>query len=94
MDAWGNGGSDSCYAEDLAARFVTAPFQTVGYSLRASRDWISSFESRLSLAPASVREQAQANLNKVVDAYARDRGLTEPVPLCGYALSRAPAPVA
>jgi hypothetical protein len=91
VDAWGTGGTTYCYSEELAARFFTNPFQTVGYALRATRDWISVFESRLSLAPSSQRDQAQANLDKVMAAYAQNRGLSEPVPLCSNTLTHAPA---
>jgi hypothetical protein len=91
VDAWGMGGANQCYAEDLAARFFAHPFQTVGYALRATREWISFFETRLNSASAANRDQAQANLDAVISAYEQNRGLSEPVPLCGASLTRAPA---
>jgi hypothetical protein len=94
VDAWAVGGANQCYAEELAARFFANPFQTVGYALRATRDWISFFESRLNTASPDTRSQAQANLDKVVSAYSENRGLTEPVPLCGSTLTHAPAATA
>jgi hypothetical protein len=91
IDAWGMNGTNQCYAEEIAARFFAGPFQTVGYALRATRDWISFFEARLNAASADARDQVQANLDQVVSAYAQERGMTDPVPLCGNTLTHAPA---
>lgn len=91
IDDWGTGGANQCYAEELAARFLASPFPTVGYALRATRDWITFFESRLNLAPPEARSQIQANLDQVVSAYEQNRGLTEPLPLCGNTIFHAPA---
>ena len=90
VDAWGMGGTNQCAAEEIAARFLSDPFETVGYSLRATRDWISLFEQRLNFAPANARDQAQANLDAVVTAYQQDRGVSGPLPLCANTLTHAP----
>jgi hypothetical protein len=96
VDNFGTPGGSACFAEDIAARFISRPFRLVGYRLRATRDWISTFEAVLNAlvaqnAPQAAIGQAQANLEQVTAAYQQDRGLTPPLPLCGVELQRAPS---
>jgi hypothetical protein len=96
VDAWGASGSSQCYTEELAARFFGQPFKTVSYQVRATQDWISTFESRLNLlvlsnAPAEMQDQARAFLDIVRSAYQENRGLAGPVPLCSSSFTHAPA---
>lgn len=96
VDTWGAGGSTTCYAEQIAARFIAHPFLTVGYQLRATHDWVSRFESVVNTliaqrAPQSQIDQQQAYLDIVSAAYQENRGLTDPVSLCNAGLTHDPA---
>jgi hypothetical protein len=109
IDAWGAGGVNfgfglafngtlsglQCFVESYASRFLTGVSPTVGYSVRATTDWIAQFEStvnslRAQGAPQPVIDLAQANLNDVVTTYGQPRGVTGALPLCGLTLTHGP----
>ncbi len=99
VDDWAARNLGPCYAEDLAARFVSAPFETIGYELRATRDFIALFDSTVSAltaqgAPQSLIDVYQFYLDIVTTAYQENRGLTGAIPLCGPFPTRVPATTA
>jgi len=99
VDNWGARNLGPCYAEDLAARFVSANFETITYELRATRDFVALFDSMVSAltaqgAPQSLIDVYQFYLDIVTTAYQENRGLTGPIPLCGPFSTRVPATTA
>jgi len=96
IDVMGNGGGDICYTNNMLQFLFPAPFQSMGFSLRATEQWFLYFEGQLldavfGGAPNSVIQQYATLLSEVQQALSQNRGMTPPVPLCSYTLTYPPA---
>jgi hypothetical protein len=96
IDVMSNGGGDICYAQELVQYVNSTPFRSLGFSLRATENWLEDFEESLLIdeesgAPQSAIDQDIQNLQQVQQALARERGMTPPLPLCSSTLTTPPA---
>ena len=96
VDVMRNPGGDGCVAEDTAAHLIPNQFRTVGLEIRATRNWVLSFEQALQDAqtfgaPDAVIQQLRNLLQQVQAAYAVPSGLTPPLPVCQSSLDIPPA---
>jgi C-terminal processing protease CtpA/Prc len=86
VDVTRNPGGLISFVEALAQRFIPAPFQTVGFEIRATGAWLFSFASTLSSAqssgaPPQIIQNLRNNFNEVLSAYNENRGRSAPVSL-------------
>jgi hypothetical protein len=96
IDDMRNPGGSVSYLNALMQRLIPAPFQTVGYEIRATSLWISQFSFSLESAKAAGAEQwivdlLQSLLDGVKQSNSENRGRTGPLPVDGLSLERAPA---
>ena len=96
VDVMRNPGGDQCVSEYYAAHFIPTPFRTLGLEIRATRNWVLSFEQALSDAqtggaPSDVINQLQSILDQVQAAYATPSGRTPPLPVRTSSLQVSPA---
>jgi Peptidase family S41/PDZ domain len=98
VDVMRNPGGTVSFVEAAAQRFIPAPFQTMGFEIRATAAWLFSFAAQLtsaelSNAPADVIQNLRNIYNEVLTAYNENRGRSAPVPLNAtgsFTLSPAP----
>jgi hypothetical protein len=87
VDVMRNPGGSVAFVEGLAQRLIPAPFNTIGFEIRATGSWLFSFASQLNFArlnpatPPAVLANLEANFNEVLRAYNENRGRSEPVSL-------------
>jgi C-terminal processing protease CtpA/Prc len=99
VDVMRNPGGLVSFVDAIAQRFMPAPFQTLGFEIRATGAWLASFAAQLTSAqlqnaPPSVIENLRRNYEAVERAYRQDRGRSEPVSLNSTgSLTLAPAAV-
>jgi peptidase S41-like protein/PDZ domain-containing protein len=96
IDLMGNGGGDLCYTNNVLQYLFPQPFQTLGFQLRATEQWILYFEETLfsvaqAGAPQSVLDNYVQDLIEVQNALAKDRTLTPPLSICSDTLTYPPA---
>ena len=82
-----------CYAEDALDYIIPYPYEALGDQLRASRSVLVSIETQLAqLEPLGLPEELLAQfrlmLDKVREAYNKNRGLTDVLPGCTLTLER------
>lgn len=96
VDEMRNSGGNLCFGEDIATRLIPYQFQATGFQLRAFwtrtlsfyNSWVSARDGG---APPDVVAQYKAVYDALAEANSQLRGLTKPVPLCTYTLTRNPA---
>jgi Peptidase family S41/PDZ domain len=99
IDVMRNPGGLLLFCEAITQRLMPAPFQTVGYEVRATATWLNSFANTLLAAqqggaPPEILANLQANYDAVLDAYNENRGLSTPVALNAFgSLTVSPAAV-
>lgn len=86
VDVMRNPGGTVSFVEAAAQRLIPAPFQTMGFEIRATASWLASFAAQLRIAelsnaPPEVIQNLRNIYNEVLTAYNEKRGRTEPVPL-------------
>ena len=97
IDMMGNPGGDACTMENFLQYFMPNGFHSMGESLRATWDYVMAYQDFLDFATddGSFTDdelaQVQAQLDAVRNAYAQNRGFTEPLPLCGFSQDIDPA---
>jgi hypothetical protein len=96
IDDMRNPGGNGAYLNLLVQYLMPAPFQTVGFEVRATSSWVNAFSYFLQQAQAAGAEQwiidtYQGLLNGVIEANAENRGRTGPIPVDGPLLERLPA---
>ena len=95
IDVMGNGGGSICYTNTLLQMLNPKPFRELGFQLRGTQFWLSSFSSALTSAkitnaPQYVIDQYTAYLAEIQQAQAGNRGDTGPLPLCGVSFENVP----
>ena len=86
VDVMRNLGGFVQISEAFAQRLIPVPFQTVGFEIRATANWVASFASRLTLAqqsgaPPEIVQNLRNNFEEVLSAYNEERGRSAPVSL-------------
>jgi Peptidase family S41 len=97
VDVMRNPGGDVCLTNDILTRLIYYPFRTVGDELRPTLDIVQSFRADYEDAVASGADlitiaYLKSFLNDVETAYEEYRGITGPLPICGFSLDLQPAP--
>ena len=74
LDVMRNPGGTISFVEAALQRFIPAPFQTMGFEIRATANWLFSFASQLtaaelSSAPPQVIQNLRNIYNEVLAAY-------------------------
>ena len=96
VDEMRNTGGNLCFGEEIASRLIPYQFKATGFQLRAFWTRLLGFynamiNAKAQGAPADVIARYELVFKALVDANAKLRGLTEPVPLCTSSLNRGPA---
>jgi hypothetical protein len=96
VDVMANDGGGVCYLNATLQYLNPAPFQSVGFSRRATQDDLESYLLALLQALQTGASPAVINnyityINEVQDALAQNRGMTPPLPGCGDSLWVPPA---
>jgi hypothetical protein len=96
IDVMSNGGGDVCYAQEIVHFLIPTTFRSLGFSLRATENWLEYFELSLIYAeeggaPQTTIDEYVQDLQEVQRALAHERGMTRPLPLCSSTLSTPPA---
>jgi hypothetical protein len=96
IDVMSNGGGDICYAQNILQLVIPVPFRSLGFSLRATENWLEDFEESLLFAeetgaPQIVIDEYAQDVQEVQQALAKERGMTPPLPLCSASLTTPPA---
>jgi hypothetical protein len=91
-----NPGGSVCYCETLLSYLIPAQFRTLGFEVRATRQWINDFSASLTSAQQGgaspdIIEQISTMLSQLQAAYATTRGKTAAMPLCSTSLMVDPA---
>ncbi len=84
IDLMSNGGGSLCYANRLVQYLSPQPFQSLPVNLRATEQWLLSFESLLNFELFNGGSQSDIDLvtgmvNDVQQALAENRGLSGPI---------------
>ena len=95
IDLMGNGGGSICYTNTLLQMLIPTPFREVGFQLRATQSWVTSFsfvvtQAQLIGSPQYVIDIYKAYLAEVQKAQSQNRGTTGPLPLCGLSFENIP----
>ena len=98
VDEMRNTGGSLCFGENIAARLIPYQFRATGFQLRATWSFVLSFyntmiNAKSTGAPPDVIARYELLYKALSDANGRNRGLTEPVPLCTSSLDRDPAAI-
>jgi hypothetical protein len=100
IDVMRNPGGLVSFVEAISQRFMTGPFRTMGFQIRATASWLFSFAAQLTNArlnpntPPDIVDNLEANYNEVLRAYNEKRGLSAPVSLNATgSLTLQPSPV-
>lgn len=96
VDQMRNPGGSVFYVNALLQMLFANPFQTIGFELRATSNWVIAISSALENARAQNAEPHQiALIQKLLDdittANSENRGRTGPLPLDDFTLERNPA---
>jgi hypothetical protein len=86
VDLTRNGGGSISFMESMLQRFFPAPFQTIGFEIRANQNWFSGFAesltaAKLANAPAQIVQNLQNEFDEVERAFHQQRGRTIPLSL-------------
>lgn len=95
VDVMRNPGGDACLTQDLVSLFMSDTFKMPGIEIRATRDWITSYENEIDAligagAPDWVTDILTAMLGDIKGAYSENRGRTGPLPICDISLDAEP----
>lgn len=96
VDVMRNPGGLGCYAEALAQELTPYRFRGIGQQIRVTQDWLLGIgqeidqSSQLGLDATAV-DQLNFLLADLRSAYGRNRGITDPLPLCATYFERDPA---
>jgi hypothetical protein len=93
VDEMRNTGGSLCFGEDIATRLIPYQFHSTGFQLRAYWGRLLGFynlmiNAKTQGAPADVIARYELLFQALVDANAKNRGLTEPVPICSSNITR------
>lgn len=96
IDDMRNPGGSVCYDETVASYFMAGSWRPLGFALRATASWIENFSASLTSAkrlnaPQYVIDLYGLYLKDVLTAFAENRGMTGPLPLCTSTFDRSPA---
>ena len=96
VDVMRNPGGDVCLTNDILTRLINYPFRTVGDEFRPTLRIVESFRADYqdaldSGADATTLAYLKSFLSDVETAYREYRGITGPLPVCGYSLDLQPA---
>jgi C-terminal processing protease CtpA/Prc len=96
IDDMRNPGGSVCYDETVASFFMRGTWRPLGFALRATDLWIEQFSGALTAAkrqnaPSYVIALYTQYLSAVQTAFAENRGMTGPLPLCTTTFDRPPA---
>ena len=87
VDVMRNPGGLVSFVEAISQRFMTAPFNIIGFEIRSTGAWLFSFASQLNLARATrppndpILLNLQRNFEEVLGAFNENRGRSAPVSL-------------
>jgi C-terminal processing protease CtpA/Prc len=86
VDVMRNLGGFVQFSEAVSQRLIPTPFQTVGFEIRATANWVTVFASRitnaqLSGAPPEIIQNLRNNFDEVLSAYNEERGRSAPISL-------------
>lgn len=86
VDVMRNTGGFISYTESIAQRLIPRRFQTLGFEIRSTADWVARFDqvviaAEQTGAPPTVIDNVRANLNRVIAAFNENRGRTTPISL-------------
>jgi hypothetical protein len=95
VDLMGNDGGGICYLYATLQYFNPAPFQVMGFSLRATQRWSNEFvvnflQALIAGAPQPVINRYVGYIEEIEAARAQNR-MTSPLPLCSDSLTFPPA---
>jgi hypothetical protein len=100
VDVMRNPGGLVSFVEAISQRFMTAPFNIIGFEIRSTGAWLFSFASQLNVARATrppndpILLNLQRNFDEVLRAFNENRGRSAPVSLNATgSLTLDPAPV-
>ena len=92
FDETRNTGGQLCYGEALLTYLIPGSFKPIGYEVRVTREYLQLFAARLdsakSIGNQDLIAQYQTLYDAVAEAFAANRGLSKPVPLCGPVFDR------
>jgi len=93
VDEMRNTGGNLCFGEEIATRLIPYQFQATGFQLRAFWTRLLVFYNQMinaktQGAPPDVIARYELLYKALVDANAKNRGLTEPVPICTSSMIR------
>jgi Peptidase family S41/PDZ domain len=87
VDVTRNPGGLVSFVEAVSQRLIPTPFTTIGFEIRATAAWLSSFAAQLTNArlnpstPPAILANLEANFNEVLSAFNENRGRSAPVSL-------------
>ena len=100
VDVMRNPGGLVSFVEAISQRFMTAPFNIIGFEIRSTGAWLFSFASQLNIARLTrppndpILLNIQRNFDEVLGAFNENRGRSAPVSLNATgSLTLDPAPV-
>ena len=96
IDDMRNPGGSASYLNQLLSLVMPTPWRAMGFEVRATSGWVVSFSSAVEQAKAARAPQDIIDLlekikGAIIDANAKFRGRTEPIPLDNVTLDRLPA---
>lgn len=96
LDVMRNPGGDQCLTNEILRRFIPYPFRTTGDEIRPTLDIVQWFRDDLANAEAFGADAVtlaylKGFLSDIESAYREYRGITGPLPVCGYSLDLLPA---
>jgi hypothetical protein len=96
VDVTRNPGGSVLFVNEIARRLIPYRFRSLGFRLRATANFVASFNSSLALArvfglPDDVVEAQKQSFEEVLRAFREERGLTAPLPLTSAFLELDPA---
>jgi len=95
VDVMRNPGGDSCLTNSILTRLIPYPFRTIGDSIRPNLDIVDSFRSDYQDALDFGSDEVtlaylKAFYTDINTAYHEYRGITGPLPICGFSLDLNP----
>lgn len=96
VDVMRNPGGDQCLTNEILQRFIPYPFRTTGDEIRPTLDIVQWFRDDVTNAEAFGADDVTLTylrgfLSDIETAYREYRGITGPLPVCGYSLELWPA---
>ena len=96
IDEMRNPGGSVSYVNSILSLLMPTPWRAMGFEVRATSEWVISISSSVEQAKAAGAPQSIIALlekikGAIVDANAKFRGRTDPIPLDDVTLDRLPA---